>query len=310
MNSGVVARPVSVTVAISTRDRPGALQRCLAALADGLRLPDELIVVDQSVGDGTHAVVSGAPPSLRTRYIRHDGVGLGASQNVAFRAANSDIVAVTDDDCAPAPEWLYRMVAAFGSAESPAGVAGRVLPLGPDTPGRYPVSLRTATERRLLRSGSPPWEAGSGNNFALRKDWISRIGGNDERLGPGAPGKGGVDIDLFHRLLRAGGDIWYDPGVVVFHERTSKEGRLARRYPYGYGVGAGSAMWWRQGDRQAGSVLRAWVLLRMARVRDGLARGDWGRVREEMLVLSGTLTGVAFGLRQKPEAPRAWTTAT
>ena len=297
---------MSVSVAVSTRDRPDALRRCLAALAEGLRLPDEVVVVDQSRGNETQAVVATSASGISARYVRHDGAGLGASQNAAFRAATGNVVAVTDDDCVPRPDWLARLMDAVASAERPAGVTGRVLPLGPDVAGMYPVSLRTGTERRVLVHGSLPWDAGSGNNFALRRDWIARIGGNDERLGPGAPGKGAVDIDLFHRLLRAGGTILYDPAVVVLHERTSKQGRLSRRYPYGHGMGAACAMWWRQKDQRAGSVLSAWMRMRAARMGDGFVRRDWGLVREEALVLSGTFAGLVFGVRQRAVAPLAW----
>ena len=78
-----------------------------------------------------------------------------------------------------------------------------------------------------------PWDVGSGNNFALRRSAWTAIGGCDERLGPGSPGRGAVDLDLFHRILTAGGSLLYDPSCVVHHERDTPQARLARRGPYG-----------------------------------------------------------------------------
>jgi GT2 family glycosyltransferase len=44
----VIVHPTTVTVAISTRNRPDPLGRCLESLAAGERPPDEVVVVDQS----------------------------------------------------------------------------------------------------------------------------------------------------------------------------------------------------------------------------------------------------------------------
>lgn len=52
-----MTRVAQLSVAISTLERPDALERCLAALAGGEVLPSEVIVVDQSSNDDTRALV-------------------------------------------------------------------------------------------------------------------------------------------------------------------------------------------------------------------------------------------------------------
>jgi hypothetical protein len=178
-------------------------------------------------------------------------------------------------------------------------LSGPVLPLGPDEPGRFAVATRTSRERKRLGPETMPWDAGSGNNFAVRRSWFEHVGGCDERLGPGAPGRGGLDMDLFRRLLRAGAPGLYEPDAVVFHERTTAAGRLARRMPYGYGMGACCVLWLRQGDRKALAVLGRWAGMRSDRLARSLVRGRWQAVREEGLVLAGTVGGIAFGLRAR-----------
>jgi O-antigen biosynthesis protein len=291
-------RPIAqLSVAISTRARPDALAACLDALLAGMVWPAELIVVDQSQDDRTHQVTESRQHGLPSLiYVHHAGDGLGASQNLAFARATTPIVAVTDDDCVPTADWVAQIEAVF--ATDPVDVVtGRVLPLDPPTPGHQAVASRTSSVRRNFSRQAMPWDIGSGNNFAARHEWLERIGGNDERLGPGSPGLGGVDMDLFYRLLRAGARIRYEPAVLVYHARTTREGRLARRFPYGYGMGAGCTLWWRQGDRNALRILVRWLALRAGRAARGLRQGQGQLAYEESLVLAGTIRGLAHGWR-------------
>jgi GT2 family glycosyltransferase len=297
------SRRAAVAVAISTRDRPQALERCLRSLAAGRVAPSEIVVADQSEGRETRELLSPAPEEFGfVRHVRARPGGLGAAQNDAFRATTAPVVAVLDDDCVADERWLEAIVDAFGDEELGL-VGGPVLALGPEAPGLHAVSTRTSRERRELDARSLPWDAGSGNNFAVRKEWFERIGGCDERLGPGAPGKGGLDMDLFRRLLRAGARGRYEPDAIVFHERATTAGRLARRFPYGYGMGACCVLWIRQGDRFGLFVLRRWIAMRSNRLARSLARGRWLAVREEVLVLAGTVGGLVFGLRDRGPRP-------
>jgi GT2 family glycosyltransferase len=292
-----VADLPAVAVAISTRDRPDALARCLESLARGRQQPAEIVIADQSEGLATEALDA---PAHR---IRARPGGLAAAQNDAVRATSASIVAVLDDDCVADPGWIEAIARAFAAPQL-GFLSGPVKPLGEAEPGTHAVATRTSMERRALDGRTLPWDAGSGNNFAFRRDWFDRIGGADERLGPGAPGKGGLDMDLFRRLLRAGAPGLYEPDAVVFHERVSTEGRLARRVPYGYGMGACCVLWLREGDRQALPVLGRWIAMRSNRLARSLVRGRWLAVREEALVLGGTARGIGFGIRA-PKAPRA-----
>jgi GT2 family glycosyltransferase len=285
-------------VAISTRDRPRALERCLRSLAAGRLVPGEVVVADQSDGPETRELLAQPRDGLGVRYLRARPGGLAPAQNDAVRAASAPVVAVLDDDCVADERWLESIADAFADEEL-AFLSGTVLPLGPDTPGLHPVATRTSRERRELDARTLPWDAGSGNNFAFRKAWFERIGGCDERLGPGAPGKGAVDMDLFRRLLRAGARGRYEPDAIVFHERATRAGRLARRFPYGYGMGACCVLWMRQGDAFGRHVLGRWIAMRSNVLARSLARGRWLAVREELLVLAGTIGGIVFGLRAR-----------
>jgi GT2 family glycosyltransferase len=289
---------VDLTVAISTLGRPTALACCLDALLSGSAVPREIIVVDQSRDDDTRHIVEHRQLTCAGLvYLRHGGRGLGVSQNMAFQRATAPVIAVIDDDCVPAPSWIQRIGEAFGSDDTLAVLTGRVLPLGRAEAGRYPISSRTRPTRIEFRKSAMPWEIGSGNNFSAKRSWLQRVSGNDPRLGPGAPGRGGVDMDLFYRLLRAGACIRYEPEVLVFHEQVTRAGRVARRGPYGYGMGACCGIWLRRGDRNAIRVARTWVGSRLRRLAGAARHRQWELVQEELLILGGTCAGIIHGLR-------------
>jgi len=298
-------RQADVAVVVATRDRPGVLGHLLEAVAAAPVGPREVVIADQSRDLRTEEVVQEhARRGLPVRYLRDGRTGLGVAQNMAFSHSSSPVVAVTDDDCVPAPDWIAAIEAAFAADPQLGGLTGPVLPLPTDDPDLVPVSSRTSTVDRMFFGRHVPWDVGSGNNFAVRREWLDIIRGNDERLGPGAPGQGGVDMDLFYRLLRAGARIRYDPRCLVHHARATRQGRLARRAPYGHGIGAAVAIWLRERDTYAIVVLARWLELRLRRLFEGIFRRNPLLVYEEALVLAGTARGLLFGARVE-RAPRS-----
>ncbi len=288
---------VDVTVAISTRDRPGPLERCLRSLAAGDAIPAEIVVSDQSDGPETEALVTKLSATVQIRYVRSGPGGLATAQNDAVAAAAFPIVAILDDDCVADARWLATIDRVLRERPDLELLTGRVLPLGPAEAGRVAVSSRTSEDPVEFGHPCIPWLVGSGNNFAVRRDTFLRIGGNDARLGPGSPGKGGVDMDLFYRLVRDGGRARYEPESLVLHARATPAARLARRIPYGYGIGACVAILVREGDRTALRVLATWLGFRGKLASRSIVRLRLGSVREEILVLIGTLRGIGYGIR-------------
>ena len=261
-------------------------------------LPAEIVIVDQSRSRSARAVVeSAAATAPRIEYVPHDALGLGIGQNEAVRRTSSAVVAVLDDDCVAHETWIGE-IARVLAPDSPVDViGGRVLPLGEGGDGTFAVASRTSVEGQFVRSRERPWEVGSGNYFALRRQWFDRIGGCNERRGPGSPGRGAVDIDLFYRLLRAGARARYEPSVIVYHERKTREERLARRIPYGFGMGAASALWLRERDWYAVRTLASWILFRGRLLVAAVRRRSWIAAWEEVLLLVGTARGFVHGLR-------------
>lgn len=260
-------------------------------------------MADQSSGSATRDVVAATDSAeLPVRWVDGGSGGLAGAQNAAFDHLAMPVVAVIDDDCVAGPDWIAVVERTFAADPELALVGGRVRPLPAAGDKRFAVSSRTSQTRRELAGRTAPWNVGSGNNFALRREWFERVGGCDERLGPGTPGLGALDMDLFYRVLRAGGRALYEPDAVVHHERAPLRGRLARRWPYGHGMGAMCGLRLRERDLYGVRLLAAWLALRLRVLISGLLRGRWGALREEALVLGGTAAGLVYGLRRRPHA--------
>jgi GT2 family glycosyltransferase len=283
-----------VTVVVSTLDRPGQLARCLDSLLLGTRHPTAVVVVDQGDQASAEPVVTAAKSKgLPVTHITQHRWGLSASQNAGVRAARSDVVAIVDDDCVPNAHWVEVLENAFDATTRPLLLTGRVLPLPAEGDRVFALATRDSTQRTTWTRAPMPWHLGTGGNFAVTRDSFLEVGGNDERLGTGTPGRGGNDLDLFYRLVRSGVTARYEPDLVVRHERATAAEFASRRGSYGFGIGAMLGVWLRRHDLRALMVLGGWLRLR---VEVGYARRATGGLSDEVRVVAGTAAGLLHGI--------------
>src|SRR4051794_34190938 len=115
---------MSVSVVVPSWRRSAELAECLAGLAAQTRTPDEVVVVARPDDHATWDLI-GRIEQGSVRGVAVEGEGVVAGLNAGFAAATGDIVAVTDDDAVPRPDWLERIEAAFAQGEDIGGVGGR-----------------------------------------------------------------------------------------------------------------------------------------------------------------------------------------
>lgn len=196
---------IRASVVVPTCGRPELLDRCLAALVAQDLDPSayEVIVVDDAPSAATRRVVErragrGRP---RLRYLALDGPrGPAAARNRGWRAARGEIVAFTDDDCVPAPDWLRWGLAAF--RDGVAGAAGRVVVPLPPEPTDYQWNFARLEIGEFVTA-----------NCFYRRSAIAAVGGFDERFR--VPWR--EDSDLFFTLLERGARLVRAPAAVVVH---------------------------------------------------------------------------------------------
>src|SRR5437667_5121569 len=114
-----MSRPLpTFSVIIPTRDRPRELAVCLESLAqqDYPRDRFEVIVVDDASRESIAESI--APFTIRLRLTaltQPQGAGPGKARNRGAAEATADILAFTDDDCTPAPDWLEKLATRFAA---------------------------------------------------------------------------------------------------------------------------------------------------------------------------------------------------
>ncbi len=116
---GDAQRP-AIAVIVPTRDRPQQLSECLTALAGQTypRARFEVIVVDDGSVEPLDAVIAGFADRLAVRVIRQPRQSAAAARNSGIAATRAAVLAFTDDDCRPAPDWLERLAERFEDGRS------------------------------------------------------------------------------------------------------------------------------------------------------------------------------------------------
>jgi glycosyltransferase involved in cell wall biosynthesis len=100
---------LSISVVICAYNEEEWIAATLNSLSHQRRLPDEIIVVDNVSTDKTQGIVEtfiAAHPDLNIELIYEVKQGLHHAREAGWRAASSDIVAMTDADICFPGDWL------------------------------------------------------------------------------------------------------------------------------------------------------------------------------------------------------------
>jgi glycosyltransferase involved in cell wall biosynthesis len=251
----VTSAAADVTVVIASRDRPARLRRCLDALSAQRVAATEVIVVDDGSRCRLDEVTAGA-----ARLLRHPrATGQAGARNTGWRAAETALVAFTDDDCRPEPGWLAALTAASGARRV---VVGRTVP---DPDDGAIASVLDRTMRVDAEDGRF-----STCNVLYPRSLLEELGG----FRPAYRADYGEDTDLGQRALEAGAEAVFIPAAVVRHavhrlglvaavrdhRRVAGVARLLRDHP-GLRSGLADGLFWRIDHRYALTALAGMALL-------------------------------------------------
>jgi len=227
--------PLPISAIVCTRNRPDSLEGCLAALAVQHHPRYEVIVVDNAPADDRTRALS---ERLGVRYVVEPTPGLDRARNRGVAEARSPLVAFTDDDARPDPNWLAALAAGFVADEvevvtglvAPAELETRAQVLFEDIYGGmgkgFMLKIFSSRGRTLTFR---PEIYGVGCNMSFRQTALEEIGGLDPALDTGTPTGGGGELDVFRRLIERGGAILYRPDAVVRHAHRRMMPALRRQ---------------------------------------------------------------------------------
>ena len=189
-----------VTVVIPTHRRETRLAFALDALAEQTLPRDrfEVIVVRDSA-DGS---LTAPPPGLEVRFLTLPGPGPAMRRNHGWRQARAPLVAFTDDDCRPAPDWLERMVGASDGAD--AILEGRTEPDPDESHLHYGIA------RTIHVIAADRWYQTC--NIAYPRRLLERLDGFDEELAFHCE-----DTDLGLRAEKLGARLVFVDEAIVRH---------------------------------------------------------------------------------------------
>lgn len=194
---------MTVSVIVPAWNAEATLPRTLEALARQDYAGDyEVVVVDNGSEDRTAAILASAPGPVKVVTRAHGFAGEARNDGVA--AASGDVLAFTDADCYPEPDWLTNGLSALDGAEL---AQGAVRP-DPATPMRpFDRSLWVSADDGLYQTA----------NLFVRRSAFEAAGGFEELHDDPEARAFGEDVWLGWRARRGGARAVFAPGAVVNH---------------------------------------------------------------------------------------------
>lgn len=236
-----------LTIAICTYNRCGMLSKTMDAIL-GQEVPAgvawELLVVDNNSKDQTREVVTAyASRHPQVRYLFEPQQGITHARNRTLAEARGSILACTDDDILPAPNWVRSILRTAEEHPDLDLFGGKVLPTNQElfpswlTPEHYsPLALLDRGEQ-LIALG-PQTGLLVGANMVLRPGKLKEVGLFKPELGRVKDSIGSLeDDDYMRRVIHAGHKAAYVPSIVVFTE--VQEERLHAGYHWRWSLGHG-----------------------------------------------------------------------
>lgn len=212
---------IRISVVIPTWRRPSLLLDCLHALSLQHFPVDHFEVI--VVSDGDDPATADAlrswrgPDRLQLQYLQLPVKGgPAAARNMGWQNAVGQLVAFTDDDCQPEPDWLESLWCRHRASQTPMAYTGKVvvpLPAGKAITDHARNTAHLAVADFITA------------NCACTRDALLLTGGFDEEFTMAWR----EDSDLEFKLLRQHIPIQFVPTAVVRHPvRPTKWGSSMR----------------------------------------------------------------------------------
>jgi GT2 family glycosyltransferase len=200
------------SIIIPTYARPRQLAVCLQSLTrlDYPRDRFEVIVVDDGSEIPPEDVVAPFRSQIEVMLLTQANAGPAAARNTGAARAQGEFLAFTDDDCAPAPDWLQTLAARFAVTPDHL-IGGRTLNALPAN--WYSTATQLLIAYLYAFYNADPHQARffTSNNLALSAPHFHTLGGFDPTR------MAGEDREFCDRWRHQGYRMVYAPEVLIYH---------------------------------------------------------------------------------------------
>ncbi|MEM7771129.1 MAG: glycosyltransferase family A protein [Cyanobacteria bacterium P01_E01_bin.6] len=203
--------PPNISVIIPVFNDAAHLRLCLDALENQSYDKEhyEVVVVDNGSTEDIQSVVNDYP---QARYCLELSPGSYAARNTGIETTTGDLVAFTDADCIPSPDWLAQGVQAFLTTENCGLIAGHIDLFFLDATRPTPVELYDA-----IKIGFPQQQFieeshyGATANVFTSRNVLRQVGLFNASL------KSSGDREWGQRVFTAGYTVAYGQHACVAH---------------------------------------------------------------------------------------------
>ena len=222
-----------ISVVVATRNRLPFLKRCVESI-QAQNYPKEhmeLIIVDDGSTDDTPdylAALAAREPWIRVAFQTRGWQASARNKGIAL--SREEYIAITDDDCTVAEDWLLSIVSAMQDQDVD-GIGGHTSAPGDSLVARY--MNYTRVDPILLPDGTPQYLVTT--NACFRRRALDQVGLFDETFAV----TGGEDTELALRMRQRGMKLkfvpacrvahWYEPDIKTFLRRFYRYGLGTRR---------------------------------------------------------------------------------
>jgi GT2 family glycosyltransferase len=229
-----VTHEIPFSIIIPTYEREAQLAACLESLAR-LEYPRdhfEVIVVDDGSKNPPRDCVARFRGEFNLILLMQANAGPASARNRGAMEAKGKFLAFTDDDCAPAHDWLRVLADRFAVAPEHM-VGGRSV-------NALPRNLYASTNQVMTDAVYEYYNHDQGrphfftsNNLAVSSAIFEALGGFDTTF----PLPASEDREFCERWLTDGGCMTYAPEAVVHHSHSMTFGGFLKHH-FNYGRGA------------------------------------------------------------------------
>lgn len=218
---------IDVSVVVPFYNAGKYIEECVKALL-AQNYPStryEIIMVDNNSTDGSAEIVRKYP---RIKLLSEPKQGSYAARNRGVAASKGTVIAFTDADCVPSPDWLQKILSSLRSPEIGVVQGSRLFAIESPILSMLAAYDHERTDYILSKKSGGIYY-GYTNNMAVRRDLFYRYGPFPEIMR-------GADSIFVHRITEGHSHnvVRYEPDARIRHlEITSLWSYLRKRFIYG-----------------------------------------------------------------------------